>query len=227
MPSLEKIITTLPKALFSKDSWKTIAEYVGLGVGASSRPLTDSESLRKYLYSRASHVAQTSLYGYLKTRAGTRFPEMFENPELLLSMNMAKWQVWLACISDLSVYVGGLIHQRTNYENDGISKMLLGVLEKIFADTGKPEDSDENFLETVEEVKTRITNIDYSTVTDNELAFIKSPEALYRWGPIASELKSRDKEVVINSVRFRWQEIRRSCRKLLDAESVMRNPTNK
>ena len=40
-------------------------------------PITDEEKLAEFITSRASMVGQTSLYGYIKTRAGSRFPELF------------------------------------------------------------------------------------------------------------------------------------------------------
>ena len=221
MPSLEKILAEAPKYLFNKDSWKTFANYVGLGGLAKSRELASPESLGYFLRTRASHVAQASLYGYLKTRAGTRFPEMFENEGILMSMNMAKWQIWLACLSDLTVYTGGLIAQRTGESNRDIQALLADVTDEILADVGTPDDAAEEFQDTCEALRIRIRNTDYGAVTDDESAFTQSPESLYRWAPIADELKVRDKEIVINSVRFRWQEVRRSVRKLLRAESLL------
>ncbi len=220
MPSLRKQLDTLSRTVLSKDTWKTLADYTGLGGGRSSQPITDPETLAAFLKSRASHVAQTSLYGYLKTRAGTRFPEMFENPNLLLAMNMAKWQIWLACLSDLTVYVGGLIQQRAQLENEQISQLLSMTVDSIIDETGLPEDAPEEFPDTVERLKIRVANIDYSSVSDDEFAFSESPDALFRWAPIADELKKRDRVIVKNSVRFRWQEIRRSARKLLEAEKL-------
>lgn len=221
MPSLRKQLSAIARVALSKDTWKTLADYTGLGGGRSDRPITNPETLAAFLKSRASHVAQTSLYGYLKTRAGTRFPEMFENPGLMLAMNMAKWQIWLACLSDLTVYVGGLIRHRTHLENEQVSQLLGMVVDSILDETGLPEDAPEEFPDTVERLKTRVANIDYSTVSDDEFAFSESPEALFRWAPIADELKKRDRVIVRNSVRFRWQEIRRSARKLLAAEKLV------
>jgi hypothetical protein len=41
------------------------------------------------------------------------------------------------------------------------------------------------------------------------------------WAPVVEELKALDEEIVRNSVRFRWQEIRQQLRLLLDAHSVL------
>ncbi len=223
MASLIKILLVLPKALVSIDFWKAFTDYVGIGGGHKNPQLTDSESLGQFLQTRSSHVAQTSLYGYLRTRAGTRYPELFEDPGMLLSINMAKWQIWLACLSDLTIYIGGLIHQRTDAKSDDICLVLLSVIDSILTETGIPEEASPEFPDTAENLKRRVANCDFSSIPDNEFAFIKSPEALFYWAPIADQLKNRDKEIVKNSVRFRWHEIRRSARKLLHAEALVGN----
>jgi hypothetical protein len=223
VPTLEKLITTIPKALFSKDSWQTLAEYMGIGKTVKSTPLTDADTLGDFLKTRASHVTQTSLYGYLRTRAGTRYPELFEDKQILMSINMAKWQIWLACLSDLSIYVGGLIHQRSNLNSDEISLLLTPIIESILEETGVPEEASPEYPNAAEGLIRRVANCDYSTIPDDESAFSRSPEALFYWAPIADELKNRDEEIVKNSVRFRWQEIRRSARTQLQADVLTGN----
>ncbi|WP_423906424.1 esterase [Candidatus Spongiihabitans sp.] len=223
MAFLTKILLVLPKALISIDFWKAFTDYVRIGGDNKAHQLTDSESLGQFLQTRASHVAQTSLYGYLRTRAGTRYPELFEDPGILLSINMAKWQIWLACLSDLTIYIGGLIHQRTNAKSDDICLVLSPVIDSILKETGIPDEASPEFRDTAESLKQRVANCDFSSIPDDEFAFIKSPEALFYWAPVADQLKNRDKEIVKNSVRFRWHEIRRSARKLLQAETLMGN----
>ncbi|MEO1848454.1 MAG: esterase, partial [Pseudomonadota bacterium] len=74
-------------------------------------PIVNTDGLGEFIDTRSSLVAQTSLYGYIKTRAGTRFPDLFENEEFLRSINIAKWQIWAACVSDLAVFSGGLLYR--------------------------------------------------------------------------------------------------------------------
>ena len=50
--------------------------------------------------------------------------------------------------------------------------------------------------------------------------FSASPEALFYWSPIADELKDLDEKIVRNSIRYRWIEVRRSLRKLLDCDAL-------
>jgi hypothetical protein len=52
--------------------------------------------------------------------------------------------------------------------------------------------------------------------------FSESPAALVRWAPIAPELKQFDQEIVENSIKFKWRDVRRDLGKRLDAAAVAR-----
>lgn len=201
--------------------WGLVREYIGLGRRRRREPVNSRMRLRQFVEARASFIAQTSLYGYLRTRAGMRYPELFDDDVFVRSINIAKWHIWLACISDLSVYTGGLLLQRTSASIEDVAQLMRQLVEEIIASAGSPEDADEEFAAHAERVRSRLAQCDWAGVTDDETAFSESPVALVRWAPIIDELKQLDEPIVKNSVRFRWQEIRRDLRRDLDADAVL------
>ena len=202
-------------------NWRTVAQYVGIGSSARRGAVADRSTLAEFLNSRASHVAQTSLYGYLKTRSGTRFPQLFEHPEYLKSINIAKWQVWLAALSDISIYAGGLIHQRSSASEEDVGRIVSSATNDILARTGIPDDAGPDFAAQTQRVKARITGCDWASVRDDDSAFSSSPVALIEWAPVIDEFKQRDDEIMRNSVRFRWIEVRRCLRADLNADELI------
>ena len=198
-----------------------LAEYLGAGGAGRKRTVADMAALQHFLDTRASHVAQTTLYGYLRSRAGTRFPVLFENDAFVVSINHAKWQMWLACLSDLSVFAGGLLALRSRTDPATAGAAVRRAVEAILERTGTPDDSGPVFAEGVEAVRDRLSRCEWRTLADDESAFTASPEALVRHAPIIPELMALDEEIVRNSVRFRWQEIRRELRATLDADAVL------
>ena len=198
-----------------------LAEYLGAGGEGRKRTVADFEALGHFLDTRASHVAQTTLYGYLRTRAGTRFPVLFENDAFVVSINHAKWQMWLACLSDLSVFAGGLLALRSRADPAVAGAVARRAVETILERTGTPDDSGPLFAEGAQAVRDRLSRCDWHALDDDESEFTASPEALVRHAPIIPELMALDEEIVRNSVRFRWQEIRRELRATLDAASVL------
>ena len=76
------------------------------------KSINSTEDLQNFVQERAAHVTQTTLYGYLKTRIGTRYVAMLEDEKFAESINIAKWNIYVVAISDLTFYVFSfLIHQ--------------------------------------------------------------------------------------------------------------------
>ena len=198
-----------------------LAEYLGAGRAGRKRSVAGPAALEHFLDSRASLVAQTTLYGYLRTRAGMRYPVLFENDAYVVSINHAKWQMWLACLSDLSVFAGALLARRSQAGPAAAGTVVTSAVEAILERTGTPEDSGPLFARGAESVRARLRRCAWHTLDDDESTFTESPEALVRHAPIITELMALDEEIVRNSVRFRWQEVRRELRATLDPDAVL------
>lgn len=191
-----------------------------LGRRRRLEPIRDGAALREFLQTRASYVAQMTLYGYLRTRAGVRFPELFDNDVFVASVNIAKWHMWLACLSDLAVYAGGLVRRQGGSHAE--TGALMGrLVDEILGETGKPHDAGPQFEEHAGRVRARLQLCDWAAQTDDADPFSESPTALVYWAPVVEDLKALDEEIVRNSVRFRWQEVRQQLRLVLDARSVL------
>lgn len=199
--------------------WRALRDY--LGGTARLTKITDREKLAEFLDTRASHVAQTALYGYLRTRAGTSYPELFSNDDFMISVNRAKWRMWLACLSDLSIFAGGLIANRAGLD-DGRTRVLMGsVCGSVLDQTGAPADAGGQFGGHAEVLLNRVAATKFTTIADDDSAFTESPSTLVECAPVIESLKELDGEIVRNSVRFRWQEVRRDLRRGLDAPAVL------
>lgn len=191
------------------------------GRARRNSPIVDRNSLEYFLRTRAAHVTQTSLYGYLRARAGTRYPELFNDDEFLKSVNIAKWQVWLACVSDLSVYAGGLVRQRAGVPGSEVGALMRDIVDSLLQDTGAPAEAGGDYAARRDRVRARLALCEWHAVADGETAFSESPTALVHWAPVVEDFKQLDEAIVRNSIRFRWQEVRQELRGLLDAEAVL------
>lgn len=189
--------------------WSTLRAYVGLQREALEGPIDSAEALARFLGERASFLAQTSLYGYLQTRAGMRYPELFDDDAFVVSINVAKWQLWLDCLSDLTVYAGARIAQHRPDETPRLGHALQDVLEAVLARVGTPAEAGADFGPHAAQVRERVARTDWLAVGPDEAAFTESPAGIVRWAPVKAELKALDEEIVRNSVRFRWQAVRR------------------
>ena len=210
----------------SRNLLSSLRSYIGGDRSRRRVVVNDRASLVEFLNTRACHVSQTSLYGYLRTRAGMRYPELFENDEFLVAVNIAKWHVWAACLSDLAIFAASRLSRDPEANDAEVRRIVTNAVDIIFAETGVPEEAGERFGECHAHLIQRIATVDLSTIDDDEAAFSESPEALVTWAPIVDDLKTLDADIVRNSVRFRWQEVRRQLREGLDARSVLASPRN-
>ena len=189
-----------------------------------SEPIVDRDGLRRFLHTRSNYVAQYCLYGYLRTRTGVRFPELFSDAPFVQAINIAKWHFWLACLSDLAVFAGGLVRLRTHAPAAEVARLVSGAVDAILTEVGTPDEAGGQFAEHAARVRARIALCDWKSIGDDESAFAESPAALVRYAPVTDELRILDEEIVKNSVRFGWQEIRRTLRENLDAARVLDSP---
>jgi len=201
--------------------WKLLREYLGLDRWRRQEPVNDRESLKRFLNTRASYVAQFSLYGYLRTRAGMRYPELFDDDEFVRSINIAKWQIWLACLSDIAVYSGGLLMQHPAASAAAVAALVRDLVGEILEETGVPGEAGGDFAASAEGVRQRLAACDWHRVRDDDTPFSASPPALVKWAPVVEDLKQLDEEIVRNSIRFRWQKVRHDLRSQLDAGAVL------
>ena len=155
--------------------------------------------LQKFIQQRSAHVTQTTLYGYLKTRIGVKYTAMVEDEVFSKSINIAKWNIYMIAIADCTFYVFSYLISEKNLKENDCKEIYLDIIEKEKANGL----SDEVCLKAKREFLNRYEKIDFQKYhLDNP--FKESCMALYNWAPIADELKILDKEIVLNSMRLKW-----------------------
>ena len=169
------------------------------------KSLLNLDDLENFIQSKSAWVSQVTLYGYLKTRMGTRYVLHFENDEFMKSVNKAKWNIYAVALQDLTFFTFSYLVDQFNLEKTNNAKEIFF---KILDD----ETSNSMPLDIIEESKKnfdkRNQNIDW-TKYHKDLPFNLSALALYEWAPIAEELKTLDRKIVLNSVILKWDIIKK------------------
>jgi hypothetical protein len=178
------------------------------------------DNLTEFIQTRSAYVAQTSLYGYLKTRMGTRYRQVFEDDKFLPSINKAKWQTYGACLSDLTVFAAALTGSEDRLRKNEISGLAQKCFKAAVLQTFDDAEANEVRAEIVERFEVRIKKTPWPNAAIGENAFATSPNVLLESAPIADELKEQDVEIVTNSIRFRWRDVREQLRKRIDRDAI-------
>ena len=163
------------------------------------KSIKSKSDLQKFIQQRSAHVTQTTLYGYLKTRIGVKYTAIVDDEVFSKSINIAKWNIYMIAIADCAFYTFSYLISEKNLTENDCKEIYLDIIEKEKANGL----SEEVYLKAKEEFLNRYEKIDFHKYyLDNP--FKESCMALYNWAPIADELKILDKEIVLNSMRLKW-----------------------
>ena len=167
--------------------------------------ISNLDDLEDFIQSKSAWVTQVTLYGYLKTRMGTRYVLHFENDKFMASVNLAKWNMYAVALQDLTFFSFSYLKTNLNYQDiDKAKEVFLKILDD--------ETINKMPLDIIEEAKKnfneRLQNINWNTYYNN-LPFNPSALSLYKWAPIAEELKQLDRKIVLNSVILKWDIIKK------------------
>ena len=169
------------------------------------KKIKDLDDLENFIQTKSAWVTQVTLYGYLKTRMGTRYVLHFENDEFMSSVNLAKWNIYAVALQDLTLFTFSYIRVHFDYNDSFKAK-------EIFLKILDDETTNEMPLNVIEEAKKnfdeRFKTIDWIKYYNN-LPFNLSALSLYKWAPIAEELKTLDRKIVLNSMILKWDIIKK------------------
>jgi hypothetical protein len=176
------------------------------------KKIKNLDDLEYFIQARSAWVSQVTLYGYLKTRMGTRYVLHFENDEFMSSVNLAKWNIYAVALQDLTFFTFSYLKANFNFDKvDSANEIFLKILDD--------EISNKMPLDIIQEAKKnfaeRFQNINWDNYY-NDLPFNPSALALYKWAPIAEDLKNLDRKIVLNSVILKWDIVRKEFRERIN-----------
>ena len=176
------------------------------------KKISNLDELENFIQTKSAWVTQVTLYGYLKTRMGTRYVLHFENDKFMGSVNLAKWNMYSVALQDLTLFIFSFLKTNLNYQDTSKAKEIFF---KILDD----ETSNKMPLDIIEEAKKsfneRFQNLDWE-IYYKDLPFNPSALSLYKWAPIAEELKTLDRKIVLNSMILKWDIIKQEFEKLIE-----------
>ena len=165
--------------------------------------------LQNFIQERSAHVTQTTLYGYLKTRMGHKFTLMVTDEEFSKSINIAKWNIYVVAISDLTFYVFSYLINLKNLKENNAKKIFNNII-----DNEKKNGLDEKVsISAKNKFDLKINSMNWDIYHLDE-PFKDSGLALYNWSPIADDLKKLDREIVLNSIKLKWNLVQNDFKDL-------------
>ena len=161
--------------------------------------------LEEFIQTKSAWVSQVTLYSYLKTRMGTRYVLHFDNDVFMKSVNEAKWNIYAVSLQDLTFYTFSYLKTNLNFKDLNKSKEIF---HNILDDESTNNMPSAIIDKTKKKFEERFKSINWNEYW-NDIHFNQSALSLYEWAPIAEELKTLDRKIVLNSVILKWDIIKK------------------
>ena len=175
------------------------------------KKIKNIEDLTEFIQKKSAWISQVTLYNYLKTRIGTKYVLMFDDEIFLSSINKAKWNIYSIALQDLTFFTFSYLKVNFNYQDTNQAKEIFN---KILDD----EISNKMPLDIIDEARKsfdgRLEKINWD-VYYQDLPFNPSALSLYKWAPIADELKTLDRKIVLNSMILKWDVVKQEFKDLI------------
>ena len=176
------------------------------------KKIKNIEELEIFIQNKSAWVSQITLYSYLKTRMGTKYVLHFDDEIFLSSINKAKWNIYTIALQDLIFYTLSYLNVFHNFQEMGNAKKIY---EKILNNELK-NNMPESIIDNGKEIfNKRLQKIEWKNYYKS-WPFNESALALYEWAPVAKELKTLDRKIVLNSMILKWENIQKEFIKLID-----------
>jgi hypothetical protein len=142
---------------------------------------------------------------------GTKYVLHFDNDVFMSSVDQAKWNIYSIALQDLTFFTFSYLKVNSNYQN-------IDQAKEIFSKILDDETSNKMPFDIIEEAKKsfneRFENLDWEMYY-KDLPFNPSALSLYKWAPIAEELKTLDRKIVLNSMILKWDIIKKEFKDLI------------
>ncbi len=176
------------------------------------KKIKNLNDLEYFIQTKSAWVTQVTLYNYLKTRMGTRYVLHFDNDVFMASLDIARWNIYSVALQDLTLFTFSYLKVNFNYQNINQSKEIFFKILDSESSNKMPVDIIEEAKKTFNE---RLQNINWVTYY-KDLPFNPSALSLYKWAPIAEELKTLDRKIVLNSMILKWDNVEKEFKELIN-----------
>ena len=176
------------------------------------KKIKNIDELEHFIQTKSAWVTQVTLYSYLKTRMGTKYVLHFDNDVFMSSVNLAKWNIYSVALQDLTFFTFSYLKVNFNYQNISQANEIFNKILDDEISNKMPLDIIKNARE---DFTARLKNLNWESYY-KDLPFNPSALSLYKWAPIAEELKTLDRKIVLNSMILKWDIIKQEFEKLIE-----------
>ena len=132
--------------------------------------------------------------------------------EFIYFYSILKWNIYVVALQDLTFYtISYLKNERNLNDTEKSKEIYFNILDEEL----KNEIPSEIYEKAKREFSQRYEKINWMEYYKS-LPFNTSSLSLYQWSPIADELKTLDKRIVLNSMILKWDNVKNEFNNLIN-----------
>lgn len=183
-------------------------------------PIDSVERLIDFTHTRSSYVGQTALFGYLKARMGTSYRQIFEDATFSRAIQVSAVRSFTSCLSDFTIHAVARVARDADLTPAEAFGLACAVYEEGLRRGLSSVDSAIHPHDAMQQFRDRVRDVSWAGAALSLDIFEQSGADLISSAPVIDEFKDLDREIVMNSVRFRWNNHRAQLAQRLDAAAI-------
>jgi hypothetical protein len=135
-------------------------------------------------------------------------------------LRIARWHIYGAAVCDLTLFSAAQLFVHAGFSAEKARDFATDILDDILPNYPQDDIDNSQFAEMCTRGKQRAAMADWDSIATGPAAFQSSSDAVFRWAPIADELKCDDEEIVRNSIHLRWIGVRRDLKEVFQHAAI-------
>lgn len=181
--------------------------------------ITDMTTLTAFCAQQSAYMAQTNLYGYLRTRAGLQHFKLFSDKKFTAVLRPARTRLVLICLEDLTLYAAATLIEK-GADVAQAREIAQTIFTQAVEEIADASLAAKDYQAARDDFTAGLARVDWA-MRATPKAFEKSTHALIKLAPIVDTLKNYDTEIVSNSMRFKWLGVRAELARRLDTPRLL------
>ena len=149
-----------------------------------------------------------------------QYPKLFANADFLNSLKIARWHIYGAAVCDLTLFSAAQLYVHAEFSDEKAQAFATSILDDILPNYPQDDIDNSQFDEMCARGKQRAAMANWGLIATGPAAFQSSSDAVFRWAPIADDLKCDDEEIVRNSIHLRWIGVRRDLKEIFQHTAI-------
>ncbi len=183
-------------------------------------PLADRESLKIFLYERASLLAQRTSQEFCRNSLGHYGQAAFANAEFQAALFVCRWESFVTVLADMLLVLEGELRKPGTLDDRRLVPGLVQIYAEILARHEPPESRPDGWGPDIAAFEARLLAAIAKPPRPAQKIAIRSAKRMFETMPVKSGVHDADYQAVSGGVKFGMVSYLQDLRPMLQAEPL-------